>query len=82
MLVTRWDPFREMRSMNHFMHHRRPSFPAEPSAPGRWSIPVDIVRDDDHFTVRAGMPGVPAEDIDVSIDDGMLLIKAETKGED
>ncbi len=42
---------------------------------------MDIVRDDDFFTIRAGLPGMAADDIE-TIDDGILVIKAETKHED
>ncbi|MDA0264986.1 MAG: Hsp20/alpha crystallin family protein [Chloroflexi bacterium] len=50
------------------------------NAEGReWSIPLDIARDGDNVTVHASLPGVKPEDIDVTIEGGMLTIKASTQ---
>lgn len=40
---------------------------------------VDIVEDNDQFKVEAEMPGMGEEDIHVSINDGLLVIKGKKK---
>jgi HSP20 family protein len=40
---------------------------------------VDVVQDDDSIVVRASLPGFKAENIEVSVDDGVLSISAETE---
>jgi HSP20 family protein len=46
-----------------------------------WAIPLDVVEEDGAILVRASVPGLKPEDIDVSIEDNLLTIKAETKVE-
>lgn len=46
-----------------------------------WAPAVDIVEDDDHFVIRADIPGVDAKDISVSMENGMLSIQGERKSE-
>ena len=42
-------------------------------------IRVDIKEADDAYTVQAEIPGVPKEDIHVTIDDGGVTLSAEVK---
>lgn len=42
-----------------------------------WVPAVDIVEEADRFVLRADVPGVLAEDIDVSMDNGVLSISGE-----
>jgi HSP20 family protein len=44
-------------------------------------IRVDVVEKDNVFKIRADMPGVKKEDINVRIDGNLVQIDAETKGE-
>jgi alkylation response protein AidB-like acyl-CoA dehydrogenase len=46
----------------------------EPDAKG-WGIPVDVVEEGDEVVVQASLPGLKAEEIDVSIDDDVLTIR-------
>ncbi|MGB5630166.1 MAG: Hsp20/alpha crystallin family protein [Woeseiaceae bacterium] len=42
-----------------------------------WVPAVDIVEEKDRFVLRADVPGVKAEDIDVSMDAGILSVSGE-----
>ncbi|MDJ0904762.1 MAG: Hsp20/alpha crystallin family protein [Woeseiaceae bacterium] len=42
-----------------------------------WAPAVDIVEEKDRFILRADVPGVAREDIDVSMEDGILTISGE-----
>ncbi len=44
-------------------------------------IRIDVVEKDNVFKVRADLPGVKKEDINVRIDGNLVQIDAETKGE-
>jgi HSP20 family protein len=44
-------------------------------------LPLDTEKNEDTITVSASVPGVDAENIDVTVDDGVLTIKAETASE-
>jgi HSP20 family protein len=43
---------------------------------------VDIYEDKDSFVVKADLPGMKKDDIDVSLEDGSLSISGERKGEE
>lgn len=60
----------------------RPMRVLEENNGGRDLIPaVDVSENDDHFTVRAEVPGVKKEDVDVTYENGMLTLSAETRSE-
>ena len=90
MVLTRWDPLYEIRRAHRLANRRWAGFPTTFPGAGlfdgaerrEWSIPLDIVRDGENVTVKASLPGVQPEDIDVTIEDGVLSIKADTKAEE
>jgi HSP20 family protein len=43
-----------------------------------WAIPLDVIAKGDDFIVRATLPGVSPEDIQVSIEDNVLTIRGQT----
>jgi len=46
-----------------------------------WSPSVDVSESDDEIVVKAEIPGVNLEDVDISIDDNHLIISGEKKQE-
>ena len=90
MVLTRWDPLFDLRRAHLLMDRRRPRFFELPTenwsdnlADHRdWVIPLDIVRSEDNVTVHATLPGVNPDNIHVTVDDGVLSIKAETKADE
>ena len=50
-------------------------------AVARWAPAVDIQESDDAFTLLADVPGVNPDEIEVSMDNGVLTIKDERKSE-
>jgi len=44
--------------------------------------PVAMWEDDDHIYIEAEVPGVAIEDVDVTVHNGMLFIRAERKPEE
>lgn len=55
--------------------------PARRAEGGAFAPAVDVTESDDEYRVRADLPGVKKEDLDVSLRDGVLTINAETKEE-
>jgi HSP20 family protein len=49
------------------------------SAPGVWSPALDVQEDKDNYLFRAELPGLKREDIEVSLQDGALVISGERK---
>lgn len=46
------------------------------------TLALDVYEVDDTFVVKAAMPGVKAEDVDIHIEDGVLTLRGETKREE
>lgn len=80
MLTHRWDPFVEMRRRDR-LFNRLWSLPAIEVGSQHWSAPTDVVREGDEVVVRASLPGVAPEDIEVTVEDDVLSISGETSSE-
>jgi HSP20 family protein len=46
-----------------------------------WAPPLDVHEDKDNFSVHVELPGMKREDIDVTLQDGALVISGERKEE-
>jgi HSP20 family protein len=49
--------------------------------PQRWVPPMDLVEHDDHFLLRADLPGLAEGDVNIELHDGSLTISGERKAE-
>jgi HSP20 family protein len=84
MVLRHWEPFRELRQMQENMDQLWRSFGQGEGEAGNvenWAIPLDVVQEGDNIIVKASLPGVNPEDIDVSIENDVLTIKGQTKEE-
>ena len=88
MTLQRWDPFNELRRMQETMNHLWRGFGAGTTAgttEGQemetWAVPLDVVQQGDNVVIRASMPGVNPDNIDVSIEDNVLTIRGESAHE-
>ena len=70
MTLVRWDPFRD------FFGHR-PG--ADEGAFGAWAPSVDIFEKSGDLVIRAELPGVDTNDIDIDVEDNKLTISGERK---
>ena len=82
MAIVRWDPARELAGMEVDRLNRMFSeFYGDAFARG-WVPPVDIYETDDHEVVlKAEVPEMKREDIDVTFENGVLTLKGERKFE-
>jgi HSP20 family protein len=86
MALIRWEPAREISSLQQEMNRLFNTFfdaPATsaPSAARRWVPAMDLVETDDHFVLRADLPGLDESDIDLSLEENVLTLKGERKHE-
>ncbi len=81
--LTRWEPFHEMISLREAMDRLFNDALTRPlSLMPEFQQPlVDIYQTNDEVVVKATIPGVKPEDIDVSITNDVLTIKGEFKEE-
>ena len=80
MLTHRWNPFVEMRRRDR-LFNRLWSLPPIQDDSEHWPAPTDVVREGDEVVVRASLPGVSPENIEVTVEDGVLTISGETSSE-
>jgi HSP20 family protein len=84
MVLRRWEPFQELRQMQGNMNRLWRDLGHGGGEEGNvesWAIPLDVVQQGDNIVVKATVPGVNPEDIDVSIENDVLIIKGHTKEE-
>jgi len=82
MTKKRSDPLREMLQLrervNHLFEevlHRTAGAEGRPElVSAGWKPPVDLVETEDGYVFRADLPGVPADGIEVRIEQGVLHI--------
>lgn len=84
MMLQRWEPMYELRRMREAMDCRWHGFGFAANGIQRteWTIPLDIIEESDDLSIRASLPGVNPDNIDISIEDRVLSIKAKTKAEE
>jgi HSP20 family protein len=85
MAIVRWnDPFREFAQLqsriNRAFSDAYPQGDEGLTTSGSWMPPVDIFQNGDHeIVLKAELPDMSREDIDITVDNGMLTIKGEKK---
>lgn len=83
MKLVRWDPLQEFLAISNRLNRQvgDPYTPRTENAFGAWTPPVDILERQDHLVIRAEVPGVQKEDMDVRIENGVLTLHGERKEE-
>src|ERR671914_2363046 len=84
MVLRHWEPFRELRQMQGNLDRLWRDLGHGGGDEGdveSWAIPLDVVQQRDNIVLKASVPGVNPEDIDVSIENDVLSIKGYTKEE-
>jgi HSP20 family protein len=83
--LTRWDPFRELEDMQQRLSSvlgRRPQRrdgDKESITLAEWSPLVDITEDDKEYLIKAELPEIKKEEIEVTVENGVLVISGERK---
>ena len=81
-MLSRWDPFRDLVSMRQAMDRLiENTLTDDRSVTSEWGLPLDVVEDENDYLVKASLPGVKPDDLDITYNKGMLTIKGEIKDE-
>jgi HSP20 family protein len=79
-MLTRWDPFQEMLNLRRTVDRLFDNVSTDHEwQPTQWGLAVDVVENKDDFVVKASVPGINPDDLDVSYAEDTLTIKGETK---
>ena len=83
MALVRWDPARELSSLQAEMNRLFSSFfdPSVAATGGgngptmrRWHPAMDLVETEDHFVLRADLPGLAEEDVKIEVENDTLTV--------
>ena len=86
MTIVRWEPLRELNTLQSEMNRLfNSAFDAPSGASGpalrRWVPAMDLVETGEQFLLRADLPGMSEEDIEIELEDGTLTVSGERKAE-
>jgi HSP20 family protein len=84
MAVVKWDPFRDLVSIQDRMNRMfeqtlSRSQVEEGGFPATWSPAVDIYETADRIVLKAELPGVTREEIDIQIRENTLTLEGERR---
>ncbi|NNL06479.1 MAG: Hsp20/alpha crystallin family protein [Gammaproteobacteria bacterium] len=84
MTLTRHNPWSLFDQLQREMNNPLNKFDSDENgniATANWAPAVDIKEDDKAFTLLADIPGVDPDEIEVTMDKGVLTIKGERQSE-
>jgi HSP20 family protein len=90
MALIRWEPVRELNTIQNEMNRLFNTFfesPAPASHGGsaqamrRWIPAMDLVETEDAFVLRADLPGLSENDVNIELEDNVLTLSGERKAE-
>jgi HSP20 family protein len=85
MTMMRWDPFRERGGLRHLVDKLVDESLIRPS---QWleslagDFPLDIYESNGDIVVRAALPGIKPDDVEISVSGDTLTIRGEHKEEE
>ncbi len=91
MALIRWEPVRELNTIQNEMNRLFNTFFDSPSSAGagrdngptlrRWVPAMDLVETEDAFVLRADLPGLSEQDVNIELEDNVLTVSGERKAE-
>lgn len=87
MSMKKWQPFRELMSIQDRVNQlfdetfAMGGRGAEDFCRGTWSPPVDIYETASSVVLKAEIPGIGQDEIDIKIEDNVLVLKGERQFE-
>jgi HSP20 family protein len=90
VMLTRWNPTKEAASISQGMERLfdemvgRGLWRTSEERPlrGSWVPAINILEREDSMVITADLPGLKAEDVDVTVEEGTLTIRGERKLEE
>jgi HSP20 family protein len=86
MALIRWEPARELGTIQNEMNRLFNSFfdtptPGNSGAYRRWIPAMDLVETDGEYVLRADLPGLTEQDVNIELEANVLTISGERKSE-
>ncbi|HEX8123350.1 MAG TPA: Hsp20/alpha crystallin family protein [Solirubrobacteraceae bacterium] len=83
MALVRWEPARELHTIQQEMNRLFNTFFDAPASGGgvtggrRWVPAMDLVETDDHFVLRADLPGLDESAVNIEVNENVLTVSGE-----
>ena len=86
MALVRWEPVRELNTIQGEINRLFNTFFDTPVSAGegvgrRWLPAMDLVEADDRYVLRADLPGLSEEDVNIEVENDVLTVSGERKAE-
>jgi len=85
MLVRRTDPFRDLARLTRRMDDAFRGVPAWDGDNGdtmaAWTPSMDVIEKEDQILLRAELPGMTEEDVELTVENGTLTLQGEKRFE-
>jgi HSP20 family protein len=84
-MLSRWDPYREMSNFRRLVNRmmEAPDYQeGDWTESMAWDLPLDVTEDQDEFLVKASLPGVNPNDLDITYNNNTLTIRGEMNKEE
>jgi HSP20 family protein len=86
MAIVRWEPLRELTTLQNEMNRLfGTAFDAPAQSNGgtmrRWMPAMDLAESEDSFVLRADLPGLSEEDVNIELEERVLTVSGERKAE-
>jgi HSP20 family protein len=82
MALVRWEPAREVDSLQSEVNRVFDAFFGNgTSRTRRWVPAMDLVETDEHLVLRADLPGLTRDDVEIEVKDGTLTVAGERKAQ-
>jgi HSP20 family protein len=89
MAIQRWDPERDLVQLQDNVNRMfeevlsRSSTPegTDRARPGDWKPPLDLFEEPGHFVLRADLPGVAANGVEIRIEEDRLVLAGERRND-
>ena len=75
--VVRWTPMNSVNLFNEFDRLFERPYPR--TVAHEWNIPLDVAEKEDAYLVTAAVPGITPDDMEITLEDGVLTLKGEIK---
>jgi HSP20 family protein len=86
MALIRWEPVRELNTIQSEMNRLFNTFFESPTGGNggsfrRWIPAMDLVETENDFVLKADLPGLAEDDVNIEVEDNVLTISGERKSE-
>jgi HSP20 family protein len=87
MAIERWEPLRDVVSLRDAMNTLLQESFIRPgqmmlAGGGHAALPLDVSESEDEFVVRASLPGVRPDDVQITVHGDTVMIRGECKAEE